>query len=133
MRRSSFAITVSAIALLAASQALAQEATPIRLGQSVSGSLTAEDTQVDSEELGQYVYDTYSVRLRDGQRIEATQRCNTIAKASSKAMVPPSAFSTDSTTLIRARISLRSTPPEPAGTFLTQNATSEAVLSFPAS
>lgn len=74
MRRSSFAITVSAIALFAAGHALAQEATPLRLGQSVSGSLTADDTKVDNEEVGQFVYDTYSIRLREGQRVEATMR-----------------------------------------------------------
>lgn len=74
MRRSSFAITVSVIALFTAGQALAQEAAPLRLGQSVTGSLTAEDTRVDNEEVGQFVYDTYSVRLRGGQRVEATLR-----------------------------------------------------------
>jgi hypothetical protein len=74
MRRSSFAITVSAIALLTTGQALAQEVTPLRLGQSVTGALTAEDTRVDNEEVGQFVYDTYSVRLREGQRVEATLR-----------------------------------------------------------
>jgi len=74
MRRSSFAITVSALALLAAGQASAQEPTALRLGQSISGSLTAEDTKVDSEDEGQFIYDDYAVRLREGQRIEAIMR-----------------------------------------------------------
>lgn len=74
MRRSAFIMTVSALALFAAGTASAQTATPIRVGQSVSGALTAEDAQVDSEELGQFVYDTYSVQTRAGQRLQAVMR-----------------------------------------------------------
>jgi len=74
MRRSSFIITVSALALFATGQAAAQDATPLRLGQEVSGQLTAEDRRVDSEELGQFVYDTYSIQARDGQRLEVVMR-----------------------------------------------------------
>lgn len=74
MRRSTFIMTVSAIALFAAGQAAAQDATPLRVGQTVSGQLTAEDTKVDSEEIGQFVYDTYAIQARDGQRLEVTMR-----------------------------------------------------------
>ncbi|MGV3579315.1 PPC domain-containing protein [Brevundimonas sp.] len=74
MRRTAFISTVSALALFAAGSAMAQDATPLRIGQAVSGVLTAEDTKVDSEELGQFVYDTYSVQARAGQRIEVTMR-----------------------------------------------------------
>ena len=74
MRRSTFIMTVSVIALFAAGQAAAQDATPLRVGQTVNGQLTAEDTRVDSEELGQYVYDTWSIQAREGQRLEVTMR-----------------------------------------------------------
>jgi len=77
MRRSTFAITVSAIALLAAAgQAAAQNATPLRVGQSVSGSLTAEDTRVDDEMMGQFIYDTYSIQATAGQRLEIAMRAD---------------------------------------------------------
>ena len=74
MRRSTFIMTVSVIALFAAGQAAAQDAAPLRVGQTVNGQLTAEDTEVDSEELGQYLYDTWSIQARDGQRLEVTMR-----------------------------------------------------------
>lgn len=74
MRRSAFITTVSAIAVLAAGQAFAQDATPLRLGQTVNAALTAEDTQVDSEELGQFIYDTYSIQARAGQRLQVVMR-----------------------------------------------------------
>jgi len=74
MRRSTFITTVSALALFAAGSASAQDATPLRVGQTVNGQLTAEDTKVDSEELGQYIYDTYAIQARDGQRLEVTMR-----------------------------------------------------------
>jgi hypothetical protein len=74
MRRSSFIMTVSALAIFASGQAVAQDATPLRLGQAVSGQLTAGDARVDSEELGQFVYDTYSIRARAGQRLEVVMR-----------------------------------------------------------
>ena len=74
MRRSTFIMTVSVIALFAAGQAAAQDAMPLRFGQTVNGQLTAEDTKVDSEELGQYLYDTWSIQARDGQRLEVTMR-----------------------------------------------------------
>lgn len=74
MRRSTFIMTVSAIALFAAGQAAAQDATPLRVGQTVNGQLTAEDARVDSEEIGQYIYDTYAIQARDGQRLEVTMR-----------------------------------------------------------
>ena len=74
MRRTAFISTVSALALFAAGSAMAQDATPLRIGQTVNGQLTAEDTKVDSEDLGQFVYDTYSVQAREGQRLEVTMR-----------------------------------------------------------
>lgn len=74
MRRTAFISTVSVLTLFAAGSALAQNATPLRIGQTVSGALTAEDTKVDSEELGQFVYDTYSIQAREGQRLEVTMR-----------------------------------------------------------
>ncbi len=74
MRRSTVITTVSVIALLAAGHAAAQQATPLRLGQQVQGSLTAEDSRIDSEEVGRFVYDDYSIRGRDGQRLEITLR-----------------------------------------------------------
>ncbi len=75
MRRSTLAITASALALLAgASQAAAQQATPLALGQEVSGSLTPDDAQVDDADMGQYIYDLYEIQARDGQRLEFTMR-----------------------------------------------------------
>lgn len=74
MRRSNFIMTVSALAMFAAGQASAQDATPLRLGQEIGGQLTAEDARVDSEEFGQFVYDTYSIRARAGQRLEVVMR-----------------------------------------------------------
>lgn len=74
MRRSAFISTASALALFAAGSAAAQDAAPLRLGQTVSGQLTAEDMKVDGEELGQFVYDTYSIQARQGQRLEVTMR-----------------------------------------------------------
>ena len=70
--RTAFITTVSVLALLAAGNAMAQE--PLRVGQTVSGQLTAEDPKVDNEELGQFVYDTYSIQARNGQRLEVTMR-----------------------------------------------------------
>ncbi len=74
MRRSSFVMTVSAFALLAAGQAAAQDATPLRLGQEVSGTLSSQDARVQSEDLGDYLYDTYEVQTRRGQRLEVVMR-----------------------------------------------------------
>ena len=74
MRRSAFIMTVSALALFAAGSVAAQDATPLRIGQTVNGQLTADDTKVDSEEMGQYIYDTYAIQARDGQRLEVTMR-----------------------------------------------------------
>lgn len=74
MRCSSLAVTVSVIALVCAAPALAQEATPIRIGQSVAGSLTAEDARVDSEAEGRFIHDDYLITLREGQRVEAIMR-----------------------------------------------------------
>ena len=74
MRRSTFIMTVSALALLSAGHAAAQDATPLRIGQSVRGQLTAEDPKVDSEDLGEFVYDTWSVQARDGQRLQVAMR-----------------------------------------------------------
>ncbi|MFC5343300.1 PPC domain-containing protein [Brevundimonas staleyi] len=72
MRRTVFITTVSALALFAAGTASAQ--TSLRIGQTVNGQLTAEDTKVDSEEQGQYVYDTYTVQARPGQRLQVVMR-----------------------------------------------------------
>ena len=75
MRCSTFAITASAMALIcAAGQAMAQDPTPLRLDQEVSGALTADDLRVDDGELGQYIYDLYSIEAREGQRLEFTLR-----------------------------------------------------------
>lgn len=70
--RTAFITTVSALALFTAGNAMAQDA--LRIGQTVNGQLTAEDTKVDSEDLGQFVYDTYAIQARDGQRLEVTMR-----------------------------------------------------------
>lgn len=74
MRRFVTITTVSALALLAAGQAAAQDATPIRVGETARGQLTATDRRVESEDMGTYVYDTYSIQARDGQRLEVTMR-----------------------------------------------------------
>lgn len=75
MRRSTFIATVSALALFAsAGSALAQDPTPLRLGDDVSGSLTSDDPRVDDENSGQYVYDLYSIDAEAGQRLEIVMR-----------------------------------------------------------
>lgn len=74
MRRSILAITASALALItAAGQTMAQQATPLRLDQEVSGALTSDDAKVN-DETGEYIYDAYSVEARQGQRLEFTMR-----------------------------------------------------------
>ncbi|MBX9706680.1 MAG: PPC domain-containing protein [Caulobacteraceae bacterium] len=75
MRRSTITATVSALALFAsAGSALAQDATPLRLDQDVSGTLTQDDARVDDMDMGQYVYDLYSINASAGQRLEFTMR-----------------------------------------------------------
>ncbi|WP_029417828.1 PPC domain-containing protein [Brevundimonas bacteroides] len=75
MRRSTIIATVSAIALFAsAGSALAQDPTPLRLDQDVSGALTDDDARVDDPDMGQYVYDLYAIDARAGQRLEITMR-----------------------------------------------------------
>ena len=74
MRRTVFVTTVSALALFAAGQAAAQDISSIRVGQSVSGQLTDGDARIDDDEIGNYVYDTYSVEARAGQRLEVVMR-----------------------------------------------------------
>jgi hypothetical protein len=75
MRRSTFVITASALALItAAGSAMAQEPTPLRLDQDVSGALTSDDPQVSDGEMGEYIYDLYSIQARQGQRLEFTMR-----------------------------------------------------------
>ncbi len=74
MRRAVFITTVSALALFAAGHAAAQDASPLRVGQSVNGQLTDDDRRVDDDEVGHYVYDTYSVVARAGQRLEVVMR-----------------------------------------------------------
>ncbi|KPF83305.1 peptidase [Brevundimonas sp. AAP58] len=75
MRRSIIIATVSAIALLAsAGSALAQDPTPLRLDQDVSGALTDDDARIDDMDSGRYVYDLYSIDAQAGQRLEITMR-----------------------------------------------------------
>ena len=75
MRRSTITATVSALALFAsAGSALAQDPTPLRLDQDVSGALTEDDARVDDMDMGQYVYDLYSIDASAGQRLEFTMR-----------------------------------------------------------
>ncbi|MBX9615060.1 MAG: peptidase [Caulobacteraceae bacterium] len=74
MRRSNFVMTVSALALFAAGGAVAQETASLRTGQTVNGQLTADDRRVDSEDQGQFVYDTYAIEAREGQRLEVVMR-----------------------------------------------------------
>ena len=74
MRRSTFIATVSALALFAAGSASAQEATPLRADQDVSGALADDDARVDDDEAGRYVYDLYSIETSPGQRLEFTLR-----------------------------------------------------------
>lgn len=74
MRLAPFATTISAVALFSAGPGLAQDSVPIRIGQTVSAALTAEDPTSDSGDGATFAYDTYSVRLGEGQRIEATMR-----------------------------------------------------------
>ncbi|MFN7390684.1 PPC domain-containing protein [Brevundimonas sp.] len=75
MRRSTITATVSALALFAsAGSALAQDPTPLRLDQDVSGALTEDDARVDDMDMGQYVYDLYSINASAGQRLEFTMR-----------------------------------------------------------
>lgn len=74
MRRSILIMTVSALALFAARGAAAQELTPLRLGQPVNGQLSVGDRRIDSEDEGEFVYDTYALEARDGQRLEVVMR-----------------------------------------------------------
>ena len=70
MRRSTIAATVSILALLAVSgRAVAQE--PIRIGDRVSGALTAEDAVAPDDA---YRYDDYRFTAREGQRLEITMQ-----------------------------------------------------------
>lgn len=74
MRRSVIVSTASALALFAASQAAAQDAAPLTIGQTISGQLTDQDARVDDDDVGQFVYDTYSIRARAGQRLQVVMR-----------------------------------------------------------
>lgn len=75
MRRSTFAITASVLALItAAGQAMAQDATPLPFDQDVAGALTNDDAQVDDADSGEYIYDLYALQARQGQRLEITMR-----------------------------------------------------------
>ncbi|WP_428152288.1 PPC domain-containing protein [Brevundimonas sp.] len=74
MRRSAFITTVSALALFGASHAAAQDVSSLRIGQTVSGQLTADDTRVDDENIGQFIYDTYTLQTRAGQRLQVAMR-----------------------------------------------------------
>lgn len=75
MRRLTFIATVSSIALLvSAGSALAQDPAPLSLDQDISGTLTDNDARVDDPDMGQYVYDLYSIDARAGQRLEITMR-----------------------------------------------------------
>lgn len=69
MRRLTILTAASAAALLlAAGPALAQE--PLRIGQSVEGSIAEGDSQSGEE----YRYDDYRISARAGQRLEAVMR-----------------------------------------------------------
>lgn len=78
MRRSNFAVTVSAAALCAAvllagaGQASAQ--TDLRIGSSVQGVLEGADAVGGDSEMGEYRYDAYRFSARAGQRFEAVMR-----------------------------------------------------------
>lgn len=74
MHRSNFVMTVSVVALLIAGQTVAQDSTPLQIGQEISGSLEADDPRIDGGEMGRFVYDIYSIQARDGQRLEVTMR-----------------------------------------------------------
>lgn len=74
MRRSVIATTVSALALLAAGQAFAQEAESLQVGETISGQLTTGDRRVQNSRVGQFVYDTYTIQARAGQRLEVVMR-----------------------------------------------------------
>ncbi|WP_396592847.1 PPC domain-containing protein [Brevundimonas sp. R86498] len=66
-------MTVSALALFAAGTAAAQDSS-LRVGQTIDGELTAGDRRIDSEDLGQFVYDTYAIEALEGQRLEVVMR-----------------------------------------------------------
>lgn len=71
MRRSLFAVTASALALsIGPGHAMAQQAMPLSLDQEVAGALTDQDARVDDGDMGQYIYDLYEIRARQGQRLE---------------------------------------------------------------
>ena len=74
MRRYTFIMTVSALALFAAGHAAAQDVSSLRIGQTVSGQLSADDTRVDDENIGQFIYDTYALQTRAGQRLQVAMR-----------------------------------------------------------
>ena len=75
MRRSIFAATVSAIALVAGGQsAWAQTAPELRLGATVNGTLNGQDSTGVSGDEGEYRYEDYSIRAREGQRLQAIMR-----------------------------------------------------------
>ena len=75
MRRSIFAATVSTVALLAAGQAaMAQTAPELRIGASASGTLDGQDQTGGTDDEGEYRYEDYTVRAREGQRLQAVMR-----------------------------------------------------------
>jgi hypothetical protein len=77
MRSTRFILTVSALALFGAAQASAQEATPLFPGRTVSGELTADDRRIEGDDTGSFVYDSYAIEARAGQRLEVVMRSST--------------------------------------------------------
>ena len=73
MRRSIFAATVSVVALFAGQSAMAQTAAELRLGATVNGTLNSQDSTGGSGE-DEYRYEDYTVRAREGQRLQAVMR-----------------------------------------------------------
>ncbi len=73
MKRSLFAASISAFALMAGTGAWAQTATPLSVGASVSGTLDAADPTSGSDE-DAYRYEDYELTVSAGQRLEAVLR-----------------------------------------------------------
>lgn len=78
MRRTPFAVTVSAAALsmgaLLAGAGQANAQTDLRVGASIQGVLDGQDSVGGDEDSGEYRYDAYRIRGRAGQRLEAVMR-----------------------------------------------------------
>jgi hypothetical protein len=72
MKRSPLVVAASALALIWAAPALAQQAQPLRIGATVNGTLAEGDATTTGDD--EYRYDDYRFEARAGQRLEALLR-----------------------------------------------------------